>query len=110
MRDVLPKLGNNYDMAHSPKGPSSDVAVAMAATLDGTAGDLQADSNGRAFVTVSALQQVGRFTLLRQLGAGAMGAVYAADDKRLDRRVAIKLLHQADTAGPLQRQRVLREA
>ena len=97
-------------MTQSPNGSSSDVAVAMAATVDGPAGSVQADSNGRVLVAASALQQVGRFTLLRQLGAGAMGAVYAAYDERLDRRVAIKLLHQAETAGTLQRQRVLREA
>lgn len=78
--------------------------------MDGAAGSVQADPSGRAVVTVSALQQVGRFTLLRQLGAGSMGAVYAAYDERLDRRVAIKLLHQAESAGSLQRQRVLREA
>jgi tetratricopeptide (TPR) repeat protein len=39
-----------------------------------------------------------RYVLLEELGAGAMGVVYAAYDTALDRRVAIKLLH-ADLLG-----------
>jgi serine/threonine-protein kinase len=52
---------------------------------------------------------LGRFALLRELGAGAMGVVYAAYDEELDRRLAIKLLHTGpgDTEG---RARSLREA
>ncbi|HWO27042.1 MAG TPA: protein kinase [Kofleriaceae bacterium] len=37
--------------------------------------------------------RIGRFLLLRQVGSGAMSAVYAAYDAELDRRVAVKLLH-----------------
>jgi len=36
-------------------------------------------------------RQLGRFTLTRKLGFGAFGEVWMADDKRLDRIVAIKL-------------------
>jgi tetratricopeptide (TPR) repeat protein len=36
---------------------------------------------------------LGRYVILERIGAGAMGAVYAAYDPELDRRVAIKLVH-----------------
>ena len=49
-------------------------------------------------------KQVGHFAILRRLGEGGMGVVYAAYDERLERRVAIKLLHATDHA------RLLREA
>ena len=47
----------------------------------------------------------GRYRLLAPIGAGASGRVYVADDVRLRRRVAIKVLHAAlaEDAGFLRR-------
>ncbi|MCA9695093.1 MAG: protein kinase, partial [Myxococcales bacterium] len=54
-------------------------------------------------------RRVGRFALLRRLGAGAMGEVFSAYDERLDRRVAIKLVRPQLT-GTSWQERMLREA
>lgn len=37
--------------------------------------------------------QIGRFSVLRLIGRGGMGAVYACYDEVLDRKVAVKILH-----------------
>ena len=42
---------------------------------------------------VLAPRRVGRFTLLDELGRGAQATVWRAHDERLDREVALKLLH-----------------
>ena len=56
-------------------------------------------------------QRLGRFTLIRELGRGAMGEVWAARDPELDREVAVKLL-RLDSAlrDPAGQARLRREA
>ena len=56
---------------------------------------------------------LGRYVVLDEIGAGAMGRVYAAYDPRLDRKVALKLVrleHTDDDARRRGRDRLLREA
>ncbi len=53
---------------------------------------------------------LGRFVVLGRLGAGAMGVVYLAYDRQLDRKVAIKLVRAALLVHPDSRARLLREA
>jgi tRNA A-37 threonylcarbamoyl transferase component Bud32/tetratricopeptide (TPR) repeat protein len=59
---------------------------------------------------VDQLQQAlgGRYTIIRELGHGGMATVYLAEDKKLGRRVAIKVL-RPDLASAVGPERFLRE-
>ena len=54
-------------------------------------------------------RRIHRFAVLRQIGAGGMGVVYAGYDEELDRRVAIKVVRE-DLVASQGRSRILREA
>ena len=54
--------------------------------------------------------RIGKFLILRLLGAGGMGVVYAAYDEELDRKVAIKLLRFDMSDAVRGQARMLREA
>jgi serine/threonine protein kinase/TolB-like protein len=61
-------------------------------------------------VAVTTGSQLGVYTILDSLGAGGMGEVYRARDGRLEREVAIKLLHEDVTEDPERLARFEREA
>lgn len=50
-----------------------------------------------------------KYTFIKELGRGGMGAVYLAEDRELNRLVAIKVLNTPDTTEDL-RNRMVREA
>jgi len=87
-------------------------AVAMSEPLDPREeAQLKANVKAALFGRESAPQRIGRYALVKRLGAGAQGTVWAAYDEKLDRRVAIKLLRdpEGDDRGA-RGARLLREA
>jgi len=56
------------------------------------------------------MAQIGRYTILNELGHGGMGVVYHAHDPRFDREVAIKVLPPDLLADRNFRSRFEREA
>src|SRR5579863_5346535 len=52
----------------------------------------------------------GRYRLAAELGAGASAHVYLADDTRLRRPVALKILHPGLSSDPTFRRRLVSEA
>jgi eukaryotic-like serine/threonine-protein kinase len=54
--------------------------------------------------------KLGRYEIRSQLGAGGMGEVYLAQDTRLDRKVALKILSDELAADPDRMKRFVQEA
>ena len=79
------------------KPPGAAEMDIPAGTVEVMAGSTVADLVGRVLA--------GRYRLLGAIGSGASGRVYVADDVRLRRRVAVKVLHAAlaEDAGFLRR-------
>jgi serine/threonine protein kinase len=67
----------------------------------GLAGDLAESMSDR---------QIGDYRILSRLGEGGMGAVFLAQDTKLRRKVAIKLLTGAPSGDARSRKRLIREA
>jgi serine/threonine protein kinase len=55
-------------------------------------------------------KQVQQYTFLEKLGAGGMGDIYRAQDTRLNRFVAVKVLSGASSGDPERRRRFIQEA
>jgi hypothetical protein len=94
-------------LAPAPGERDSDLATAPRRGGRGTDPGL-----GRTTEPVVALgDTIGRYVVLRRLGAGGMGVVFAAYDPQLDRKVALKLLRTGIGLGEGEaKARLVREA
>ncbi len=100
-------------MPASPSGRQQGAAKVepLDQTLDAATAKAETIADSAALARESSVtQRLGRFVLLRKLGEGGMGTVFAAYDEQLDRKVAVKLLHPIEKEATRLRQRMLREA
>ncbi len=61
-------------------------------------------------MSMTAGTKLGRYEIRSQLGAGGMGEVYLAQDSKLDRKVALKILPAEVAAHPEGMKRFVQEA
>jgi eukaryotic-like serine/threonine-protein kinase len=110
----LDDVGRDSVEGHIASCPACSDLVATAAGGDPerpTGGLLEGETAGADGLAPGAT--VGRYVILNLVGRGGMGEVYAAYDPQLDRKVALKLLHEraaSEAAARTARERLLREA
>lgn len=103
-------------VAPSPAAPASDASREwLGGMRAGIKARLFADTDAAPDAPLrpssAAPTRIGRYVVIKRIGAGGMGVVYAAYDDKLDRKVAVKLLRPG--YGPVSetaRARLLREA
>jgi serine/threonine protein kinase/Flp pilus assembly protein TadD len=78
--------------------------------IETPAADLAAELLGSGEARLTAGQSVGPYRIVSLLGEGGMGEVYLADDTRLNRKIALKLLPPHFTINPDRVRRFDREA
>jgi serine/threonine protein kinase/tetratricopeptide (TPR) repeat protein len=88
-------------LAHKEKAESFIETSALKAATKGLVEDQPQSLVGR---------QLGSYKILSQLGAGGMGEVYLAQDTRLDRAIALKILPAGVASNQDRMRRFIREA
>ncbi|MBI2806290.1 MAG: protein kinase [Planctomycetes bacterium] len=97
------KVPNSFlasPILYPDEAPSTLDAVSLASTIDFPAG----------FDHPYTLQEVPNYRVLRTLGKGGMGVVYLAQDLKLPRQVALKMIRAGVDADEKQKQRFQGEA
>ena len=106
----IPKNQANYDATAAI--PDSSAGSNIDATTD-IGGAVESKKPAKKAAKVEAQEMpdhLGGYELMKQLGAGGMGAVYLAKQTSLDRDVAIKVMHANWAKDPIFLARFTREA
>jgi serine/threonine-protein kinase len=88
----------------------SNLPLLKALIADGVITQEQCNKVMTALAQSGGLRKLGKYTLIKQLGRGAMGVVYLADDALAGRRVALKILLKKIAENPAFISRFRREA
>lgn len=88
----------------------SHLAYAATADLSENGGGRPSTSSPIERGALTQAATFGRYVILKKIGTGGMGTIYAAYDPSLDRKVALKLVRPQLAAEPRARNRLLREA
>lgn len=118
-----PAAGLDQTSVHEPSADPATLHAAIdttdASCESGNVDDTDATVKSEASLSANCFGQpsvkgevgtLGPYRLLKELGKGGMGAVYAAIDTRLDRRLALKVMLPQYATSPSARERFLREA
>ncbi|MCA9051214.1 MAG: serine/threonine protein kinase, partial [Planctomycetaceae bacterium] len=86
--------------------------LAQSSGSDTVAGTASADTDDSFFLISDndEVVSIGHFELTRLVGRGGMGSVFCAHDRKLDRRVAVKIPRLSIFGNPKLKDRFLREA
>ena len=110
----LTRDGRRVSMSAEPHTLAHPVQSGQGGEADPELGDSNAAVESmvmtRLFDRDPSMPRVGRYVVLERIGRGGMGTVYAAYDEQLDRKVALKVLHDGGGDGSDGAQRLQREA
>lgn len=99
----------NWDES-KPVKPSGRLVSPSAKTVGGGAAPTQMGDAAAANVAAELRETLGGYKILKELGRGAMGSVYLAQQLSLDRNVALKTIQPQHATNPIFISRFTREA